>query len=75
MQAYFNIYKETAVSKSKNVPHIAVCKYQQPYWWFICAPKHTRHNNASKLHVWKVVGVIHVESNFLYSDGVQRVKH
>ena len=27
MQAYFNISKETTVSKSKNLPHIAVCKY------------------------------------------------
>ena len=28
MQVYFNISKEIAVSKSKNLPHIAVCKYR-----------------------------------------------
>ena len=75
MQAYCNISKETSVSKSKNLPHIAVCKYISNPTDGVSVPQTHVTVTLPNFTCKRLMASCTLKAIFLYSDGMQRMKH
>jgi len=75
MQAYCNISKETSVSKSKNLPHIALCKYISNPTNGVSVPQTHVTVTLPNFTCKRLMASCTLKAIFLYSDGMQRMKH